>query len=122
MGPQGPAGIADGIQKVVYGTVPANVTEFSGRGYTGYIDTSVPPSCAYGTEEPIPCTFYRITFNQPFDDTPVCTATLYGGASFAGQSVSIVITGTNANSLGVETGTINREGLSALSFSFICVQ
>ena len=124
-GPQGPPGTAAGIQSVVYGTVSAEGKVLQGSGFA--VDIPVrEPFCAYGVGI-IPCRFYQIQFDQDhvFAKPPVCTATIYGDATFtAGQTVSIFITGTTENSLGVETGSLS-ETVSfpgAFPFSFICVQ
>jgi hypothetical protein len=76
--------------------------------------------CMYGGGQ-LPCRFYLITFDQAFASPPVCTVALYGSDSFQKQPVTIVVTGTNENSLGVETGTYS-EGLGYFPFSFICAQ
>jgi Collagen triple helix repeat (20 copies) len=127
IGPAGPAGTVAGIQKVVAGTVIVNdngteLTILRGTGFT----VSLPSQtglCIYGSSQ-LPCRFYLVQFNQldqPFTSPPICTATLYGENSFQKQPVTIIVTGTDTNSLGIETGTYS-EGLGFFSFSFICVQ
>jgi hypothetical protein len=94
-------------------------TILRGRGFTVFV-TPQELGCRYGGGS-LPCTFYEIRFVQAFSDPPVCTATVYGAESFQKQPVSILITGTNAEALGVETGTYS-EGSGSFPFSFICVQ
>ena len=125
-GPQGPAGTTDGVQRVVYGTVPAGGVVPPGVGYTVISESYF---CDYG-ENPsppggrlsIPCAVYIITFDRPFNATPVCTATIYGSDSFARKPVGIIITPLDRSSVSVATGTTNQEGLGSFPFSFICVQ
>jgi len=123
-GPQGPPGTAAGIQRVVAGTITVNDngTELGilrGSGFTVSLPTQT-GFCTYGGGQ-LPCRFYLITFNEAFSVPPVCTAALYGGDSFQKQPVSIIVTGVNESSLGIQVGTYS-EGLGYFPFSFICAQ
>ena len=119
-GPAGPAGTVPGVQRVVFGTVPASgIVPADG----GFSVTPEAATCAYGSvDNQVPCTFYQIQFSTPFNGVPACTATVMGSDSFFRQPAGIVITGVTASNLGVVTGTENMEGSGSFPFSFICVQ
>lgn len=123
-GPAGPAGTVPGVQRVVAGTITVNdngtdLRILRGSGFAVSLPTQT-GLCFYGGSQ-LPCRFYLITFDQAFASPPVCTVALYGADAFQKQPVTIIVTGTNESSAGVETGTYS-EGSGYFSFSFICAQ
>jgi Collagen triple helix repeat (20 copies) len=126
-GPQGPAGVANGMSRVVMGKVDWDGTVLSGTGFTVSYDSRVPGG-------------YPITFDTPFNSVPSCVVTpqcdpdlFYthpestvcfdhmtdahlGGHGADGMEVTTEVLQTD------DQGQVTSRAAVSLPFSFICAE
>lgn len=110
-GATGPAGVANGAQRIIYGTVLGDGSILLGSGFT-----AAPTGWGLDFQQ------YDIRFDLAFDAEPACTVSYYGD-DWDRDPAPIGVWWTYNGELDVITKTSNPGNTSpARPFSFICVR